>query len=360
MGDPFLPDLLGEGGALMARHLLRLGAAGILVVLLAFPAAAYVAYDSHLLFLDSLTKDLLRFLPRAMGSYIYQNRYDFTRGMSFMNRDILFNPAKMKDVEEVKRQAYERLMRDIPYCVQAFKGGDIKLDTSHNNIAGRLGMIAYSILLVKIPDFPDLEYLERFTRTFDEAIGENIIDIWVYYDGYSDFHSLGELMERLRPYEVPSIVNMRNDTREIRDMNLRPLTGSYKEDTYVMFRAPEKFIPHLVLTRRDVNSIYSEVVNCIADAYVFIWKTSGMDLAHPSYAAPPGTVIDRGSRRRILPGGALSRLPAHPIEEAGGEVAPPPLEEEAETEETVQTPIPPTFPPPQLPPSPLPSVSPTP
>ena len=340
----------------MTRHLLRLGAAGILVVLLTFPATAYVAYDSHLLFLDTMTKDLLKLLPRAMGSYLYQNRYDFTRGMTFMTRDILFHPLKVKDVEEVKRQAYERLMRDIPYCVQAFKGGDIKLDTSQNNLAGRLGMIAYSILLMKIPDFPDLEYLERFTRTFDEAIGESVIDVWVYYDGYSDFNSLGELMERLRPDEVPGIINARNDTREIRDMNLRPFVGSYKEDTYVMFRAPEKFIPHLVLTRRDINRIYSEIVNCVADAYVFIWKSSGMELSHPSYAAPPGTVIDRGSRRRILPGGALTKLPTHPTEEAAG-IEPPPLEEEAESEESAPLPAPAPLPPPELPrPQPLPPV----
>jgi hypothetical protein len=342
----------------MTHYLLRLGAAGFLVVLLAFPATAYVAYDSHLLFLDTLTKDLLKLLPRAMGSYIYQNRYDFTRGMTFMTRDILFNPAKMKDVEEIKHQTYERLMRDIPYCVQAFKGGDIKLDTSQNNLSGRLGMIAYSILLAKLPEFPDLEYLERFTRTFDEAIGESAIDVWVYYDGYADFNSLGELMERLRPYEVPSIVNMRNDTREIRDMSIRPFVGSYKEDTYVMFRAPEKFIPHLVITRRDINSIYSEIVNCIADTYVFIWKSSGMDLAHPSHAAPPGTVIDRGSRRRILPGGALTRLPIHPSEEAGEEGAPPLEEEESGGEESAPAPAP--LSPPILPPGPQPPVLPTP
>ena len=85
------------------------------------------------------------------------------RGMTFMTREIQVNPGKCKDLEEIRREAYERLSRDIPYCVEAFKGGEIKLDTAASNVAGRLGMIVYSIMLQKMPAFPDLEYLEKFS-----------------------------------------------------------------------------------------------------------------------------------------------------------------------------------------------------
>ena len=41
-------------------------------------------------------------------------------------------------------------------------------------------MIAFSIMMTKAPDFPDLEYTERFPRAFGEAISDNLIDIWVF------------------------------------------------------------------------------------------------------------------------------------------------------------------------------------
>ncbi len=130
--------------------------AGLLVIIIASPASAYIPYDTHEMFLETVTRDLLKLLPRAMGSYIYNNRYDFLRGMTFMTRDIRVN-LKNKDLEEIRREAYARLMRDIPFCAEALKGGELKLDTSATNIAGRLGMIAYSIILVKMPAFPDVE-----------------------------------------------------------------------------------------------------------------------------------------------------------------------------------------------------------
>ena len=58
-----------------------------------------------------------------MGAYIYQNRYDFFRGITFTLRNIMENPGKQKDLEEVRNQAYTRLMRDIPFCIEALKGG---------------------------------------------------------------------------------------------------------------------------------------------------------------------------------------------------------------------------------------------
>jgi len=260
-----------------------------------------VIYDTHVHFLEALTKDVVKLMPRAMGSYIYQNRYDFMRGMTFMTRDIRFNPRKLKDLEEIRREAYERLMRDIPYCVQAFKGGEIKLDTAPANLAGRLGMIAYSIILLKMPDFPDVEYLDKFGVVLDETIGSSLIDIFVYYDGYGDFHSLGELMERFKQTTTPVFKHIRNET----------YAGRMKEDVFAMFRPENKFLRQMILTDHDVNEIYSDVVNDVLDAYVYIWKCSGMDLAHASYAAPPGTVINRPSRKRAIAGGILSR-PAPP------------------------------------------------
>lgn len=159
------------------RGLLLVLATAILLSISAVPADAYVAYDSRIAFLRVVTKDLMKLLPRAMGLYIFNNQYDFLRGMTFMIRDIERSPHKTKDVEEIRREAYERLMRDIPYCVEAFKGGDIKLDTSNSNLAGRLGMIALSILLVKVPAFPDLEYFEKFRRDMDSALAENLLDL---------------------------------------------------------------------------------------------------------------------------------------------------------------------------------------
>jgi hypothetical protein len=288
----------------MTRSIRLWIAACALVTVMAWPASGYVIYDTHVHFLEALTKDVLKLMPRAMGSYIFQNRYDFMRGMTFMTRDIQFNPGKLKDLEEIRREAYERLMRDIPYCVQAFKGGEIKLDTAPANLAGRLGMIAYSISLLKMPDFPDVEYLERFSMVLDEVIADSQIDVFVFYDGYGDFHSLGELMERLKQTTTPSFKHVRNEI----------YAGQMKEDVYAMFRPANKFLRQMTLSDHDVNEIYSNIVNDTLDAFVYIWKCSGMDLAHPSYAAPPGTVISRPSRRRAIAGGILSRppLPAPP------------------------------------------------
>ena len=65
--------------------------AGLLVIIIASPASAYIPYDTHKMFLETVTRDILKLLPRAMGSYIYNNRYDFMRGMTFMTRDIRVN-----------------------------------------------------------------------------------------------------------------------------------------------------------------------------------------------------------------------------------------------------------------------------
>ncbi|MDQ7784738.1 MAG: hypothetical protein RDU20_17785 [Desulfomonilaceae bacterium] len=281
----------------MARRLMCILPAIVLVMASVFPAWGYVAWDSRVRFMEDLTKDFIRLIPRSMGKYIYENRYDFFRGMTFMDRDVMANPRKIRDMEEIRREAYARLMRDIPYCVQAFKGGAIKLDTHANNVSGRLGMIAYSIFLQKIPEFPDLIYLERFTRTMEELISESTIDVWVFYDGYGDYCSLGELMETLNVGDMPTFKYIRD-----RDYNAK-----MKEDMFSIFRAPDQFTPHIVLTNRHVNNIYSNMINGIADAFTYIWKASGMDLAHPSYAAPPGTIINRPGRRAILSGGSVQK-----------------------------------------------------
>lgn len=253
-----------------------------------------------------MTGDLVKLLPRAMGQYIYQNRYDFLRGVTFTIRDVLGSPAKQLDMEECRNRAYERLMRDIPFCVEALKGGELKLDTNANNIAARLGMIAYDITLASMPSFPDLKYLEAFGTALAAAINDNQIDIWVYYDGYGDFHSLGELMERLRPQDMPAFTKMRNDT----------FATNLKEDIFAVFRAPQRFERHMIMTDVELNAVYSMAVNNILDTFVYIWKCSGMDMAHPSYAAPPGTVVSRFSRRRVLSGGVLSRMPP-PVVQTG-------------------------------------------
>ncbi|MBI4961806.1 MAG: hypothetical protein HY913_00880 [Desulfomonile tiedjei] len=312
----------------MTRRFLLLFVACALIVAVALPAQGYVAYHTHVSFVESLTKDILKLMPRSMGSYIFQNRWDYERGMTFMTRDIRSSPGKMKDLEEIRREAYARLMRDIPYCVQALKGGDIKLDTSSANLSGRLGMIAYSIILLKMPEFPDLEYLERFSMLLDELIADSQVDVFVYYDGYGDFNSLGELMERFKPFDVPAFRHVKNDL----------YAATMKEDVFAIFRAPNKFNRQIVLTDQDVNDIYSNIVNDIVDTYTYIWKCSGMDLQHPSYSAPPGTVIARPSRRKIISGGVLSRppLPAPPVAETFEE--PLPLEETAPTPGEVPSP----------------------
>ncbi len=267
----------------MQKALIALLVAFSLTAMSPGPLFSYVAYDTHVSFLEMVSRDLVKLLPRAMGYLIFKNRYDFFRGMTFMTRDIQYNPGKLRDIEEIKRDAYARLMRDIPYCVEAMKGGEIKLDTSSANLAGRLGMIADSIILVKIPEFPDLKYLEMFYRTLDEVVVEQTIDIWVYYDGYPDFNSLGELMERLKSDASPTITRTPNEN----------YAADIIEDIFPMFRPPQKFKTRLVLTAKDINAVYSNIINSIADTYTYIWKSSGMDLSHPSYAAPPGTIIDR-------------------------------------------------------------------
>lgn len=303
------------------RSLKLLLATYALVTVMAVPVHAYVPYDSQVFFLEAVTKDILKLLPRAMGQYIYQNRYDFLRGMTFMTRDIQYSPLKLKDLEEIRREAYERLMRDIPYCVDAFKGGELKLDTAQANLAGRLGMIARSIILVKMPDFPDLTYLEKYAMAMEEAITDSLIDVWVYYDGYPDFNSCGELMERLKPEDMPTFRHVRNEQ----------YVSQMREEIYAPFRAPDKFDKNMLVTDVDMNGVYSNQVNSILDAFVFIWKCSGMDMAHASYAAPPGTVISRPKRLSVARSAGTLAKPGPSVptgyeeeELAPVEMAPPP------------------------------------
>ncbi len=276
-------------------------------------------YEGQVRFFQIMIGDLLKLLPRAMGSFIFHNREDFERGITFVIRDIESNPRKQKDIEEVRRDAYARLMRDIPYCVETFKGGELKMDTSPGNLSARLGMIAYSVLLQKMPTLPDLVYQERLCASFIGAIAESQIDVWLFYDGYGDFHSLGELMERLGPEGMPEFRHVRNDQ----------FAGRIKDDPYYMFRFPDKFDSNMIVTTVDMNDMYSNVVNNILDAYNYIWKCSGMDLAHPSYAAPPGTVISRSSRRMGATQEARERRPSGPVMSSGA--APLALEETTST-----------------------------
>lgn len=307
----------------MKQRLVILVAAGLITFATILAAPAYVVYDTHVNFLEAVTKDLLKLIPRAMGSYVFQNRYDFMRGMTFMTRDIEFGPRKLKDIEEIRREAYERLMRDIPYCVEAFKGGDIKLDTSAANLSGRLGMIAYSIILIKMPDFPDLEYLKKFSMALDELIADNGVEICLFYDGYPNFHSLGELMERLRPEFTPTFEYVRGNQQYDQGtdyFNPRYIASddyfaAMREDVYSMFRAPEKLKRNLEISDVDINRIYNAMLNDMSDALTYIWKCSGMDLAHPSYAAPPGTLISRADRRRMLSSGGSTNKPSQSPQE---------------------------------------------
>jgi hypothetical protein len=283
------------------------------------------SYDALTKYFEVMTSDLLKLMPRAMGAFIYQNRQDYIRGMTFMARNIESNPLKQKDFEEVRREAYARLMRDIPYCVEALKGGELKLDTPAGNLAGRLGMIAYLTTVLKMPMFPDLVYQEKFCSSLVNAIVESQIDVWVFYDGYGDFHSLGELMERLAAEGMPSFKHVRNDQ----------YASKVKQDEFYMFRAPERFERNMVVSNVDVNEVYSNIINTVLDAYVYIWKCSGMDLTHPSYAAPPGTVISRVSRRVASGSSDKTRPIPSPVAtpEAAGESATeqiPPLEPGAE------------------------------
>lgn len=280
-----------QGGSSMpTKRALHMAAVVLIVLFMVQPASSYVAYESHLVFLRYIVNDVLRMVPRSMGSFIYQNRYDFMRGLTLTTRDLKVTPLKTKDLEELKRDAYARLSRDIPYCVEAFKEGEIKLDTSASNLSGRLGFIAYNILLLNMPTFPDSQYLEDFSRTLDILIGERLIGVWVYYDGYGNFHSLGELMERLKDTQVPKFRYIRN----------RRFPIQVREDVFHAFRFPDKQNTQIVMTDDDVNDTYNEALNDIADVFVYIWKCSGMELAHPSYTAPPGTTITRVSARKSI------------------------------------------------------------
>jgi len=263
----------------------------VLAILTAsYPVDGYIDYDLHVVFLQTLTKDAGKLLPRAMDYYIYQNDYDFFRGITFMLRNIEEGPRKLKDPEEIRREAYARLLVDIPYCISALSSGEIKQDTSHANIASRLGMIAFSIYLLKLPDTPDLVYSKRFRTAFERLIVENGIDVKVYYDGYQDFLSLGELMERLQPEFTVTLASQKN----------KEYVTQMKEDPFSMFRPPEQMEKHIIMTDLEVNRIYGATINGILDAYVYIWKCSGMDLAHPSYTAPPYTLIYRRAVGRSI------------------------------------------------------------
>jgi hypothetical protein len=184
----------------------RIVATALLIMIAAVPLQAHIPYDTRHV-LGSGDKDMLRLLPRAMGSYIYQNRYDFMRGMTFMTREIRVNLGKCKDLEEIRREAYERLSRDIPYCVAAFKGGEIKLDTASSNVAGRLGMIAYSIMLQKMPAFPDLEYLEKFSMFLDDALVGSVIPS-LFYDGTEIFIRWANSADG-KPENIPTCASQR-------------------------------------------------------------------------------------------------------------------------------------------------------
>ncbi len=304
------------------RRLIKLLPTGLLLLIMVCPAhSQQVPYESNVVFMNTVAADLVKLLPRAMGSFLYRNRVGFARGMTFVERSIRVYPLKMRDLEELRGTAYARLMRDIPFCVQAFKGGDMKLDTSPSNLAARLGMISYWIFLQKLPAFPDLEYLEKFSLDYQRMIGDNIVDIWLFYDGYGDFESLGEVMERLKQEGMPTFRHVRNDAYGVR----------MREDTYAMFRAPRKYNRNMLFTNVDLMHIYNTSMNATLDAFVYIWKASGMDLAHPSYAAPPGTVVKRASRRRFIHGGALTRLRTRVVEDL--QIAEPEETEELEPEE---------------------------
>jgi hypothetical protein len=287
--------------------------------------------------MKTLTGDLVKLLPRAMSNYIYQNRYDFFRGTTFAYRNVLEKPGKQLDLEEVRNRSYERLMRDIPFCVEALKGGELKLDTNAANISGRLGMIAYNVIMASMPAFPDTKYLEGFGTALAAALNDNQIDIWLYYDGYGDFHSLGELMERLRPQDMPTFTRIRNEA----------FATSVKEDIFSAFRAPNRFERHMIMTDGEINGVYSTAVNNIIDVFMYIWKCSGMELSHPSYSAPPGTIVSRPSRRRVMSGGVLSRIPP-PVAVTAGTVT-----SAFETGGTLEGVAPPPPPPPLEEPGPM-------
>ncbi len=275
-----------------------------LVIVAAIPVFAsfafgqQVPYETNVSFSETVAADLVKLLPRAMGKFLFENRVGFARGQTFINRSVRVYPLKMRDLQEIRKRAFANLMRDIPYCVEALKGGDIKLDSSSSNVAARLGMISYWIFLQKMPAFPDPEYLEKFNLQFERLIAYNYVDIWLFYDGYGDFNSLGALMERFKEQGMPTFHHVVNQEYTVR----------MRGDTYSMYRAPSKFKRNMLLTNVDIGKLYNEAMNCVLDAYLYIWKASGMDLAHPSYPIPPGTHISRPSMRRTIHGGTLAKI----------------------------------------------------
>ena len=96
------------------KRFIQLMAAGCMVIALSSGACAQDYFYRHTTLSRSVLKDLEKLLPRAMGYYIYRNQDDFMRGITFMTRQIQTGPAKNKDIEEIRREAYARLMRDIP------------------------------------------------------------------------------------------------------------------------------------------------------------------------------------------------------------------------------------------------------
>ena len=120
---------------------------------------------------------------------------------------------------------------------------------------------------------------------------------------------------------MPTFRHVRSDEYAVR----------MRADAYAMFRAPRKYNRNMLFTNVDLMHIYNTYMNATLDALVYIWKASGMDLAHPSYAAPPGTVVRRASRRRFITGGVLTRLRTRVAEVL--EVTEAEEEEEAESEE---------------------------
>ena len=85
-----------------------------------------------------------------------------------------------------------------------------------------------------------------------------------------------------------------------------------------MFQPPPKHERRIIVTDIDMNNIYNDIINGIMATYVYVWKCSGMDLAHPSYMAPPGTIIARRSSRREVIGGTITRR----VREEAGTPAP--------------------------------------
>lgn len=178
------------------------------------------------------------------------------------------------------------MLIDIPYCIEAFGEGQTKQDTSHANIASRLGLIAFSIYLLKLPGSPDLVYLKRFRTVFEELVVENSVNTKFYYDGYRDFLSFAELMERLQAEFTLTLVQRDN----------KGYAARMREDPFSMFRPPERMERHIIITDFEVNQIYEAIINGILDAYMYIWRCSGMELAHPLCSAPPYTTMFRHSR----------------------------------------------------------------